>query len=342
MKYFSLLFLIFLSFGCDSKQESKSESLTSERLELSDFVIRAKSLYFYDNLLFVTDPEAGHLFKVFDVEKNTYLGNFGSLGEGPCDVSFPSQILGMNNKSLSVFVKGKLSIIDFDLNQLFSASGPGFCIIRDLKVNVDFQRLLQLDEKRFFGVGYFEKKYALFSSENVRDEKYFFPFHFEEELSKQHSLNNIAISAQGNLNLKPDGKMVAFTTHNFGALDIINVEDSFPILVHRETFTKPLFGSEDGNVIRASFSDENLVGFLHASVTDKHIYGLYSGKPQGDDASGSDVVFVFDWEGKKVKTIHLDKAVSFIVVDKEGSFLIGYSDDGKANFYKYNLQNSLF
>jgi hypothetical protein len=138
MKYFSSLFLFFLFLGCDSKQENKSETLTSERLELSDFVIRAKSLYFYNNLLFVTDPEAGYLFKVFDVEKNTHLGNFGSLGEGPCDVSFPSQILGMNNKTLSVFVKGKLSIIDFDLNQLFSASGPGFCNIRGFKSECRF------------------------------------------------------------------------------------------------------------------------------------------------------------------------------------------------------------
>ncbi|RZS95887.1 BF3164 family lipoprotein [Cecembia calidifontis] len=336
-----LIYLIFL-FGCGSSIQDNTEVnqvfVSSERMNLSDNLTRVKSIYLFDNLLIVSDPSAQNLYKIFDIRQDKFIKELGKKGNGPCELSSPSPIIKVDDINLSFFNKNTFQILDFPVEYLLSPTDFDYpCNYRDFKLDFNFQKIVDLGGGRILGYGLFTSKYVVFD-QNKRE---IFPsdvkYHFEEELIGLHSYENIAMASQGNLHKRPDGKKIIFTSSNFGALDILSMEGSVPKLDFRKEMTKPIFTSQEGNVIRADYNKENVLGFLSTAVSNQYIYGLYSGEKMGDNIDDSQTVIVFDWDGKKVKEIYLDKAVSLIVVSHDDSLLFGYSDDGKANVYKFIL-----
>jgi len=333
------IFLLFIStlffISCNRPNEINLDLQNSERMSISDEINHARSMVIIDSLLWITDPDQSHLFKVFNLydEKGAY--PVGNLGSGPCDISFPSFVQKLNDETISIYVKQRLAFIELTNSELLSDQGA--CLPRSERVNIDFQRILRIGDNHIFGLGIFEKKYALMDLNKSVAPELYFDYHYEKDLKEKNDYRNIAMASQGDLKAKPDGSKIVFTARNFGAFDIIGITDLEPKLILRSEFGKPLFTSESGNVIKPNFSEENNLGFLSTAVTDDFIYMLYSGKEMNQDNYSSDIVWVYNWEGQRIKTILLDKAVSLIVVDSEDKILIGYHDDGQANLYKFKL-----
>jgi len=335
MKNYLIFIATLVLINCNSPKEINFDSRSSERMSISDEINHARSMYIIDSLLWITDPDQRHLFKVFNLydEKGVY--QVGNLGTGPCDISFPSFVQKINDETISIFVKQRLSFIELNYPELFEDNGD--CLSRNERVNIDFQRIIRIGDNHIFGFGIFEKKYALMDMNMSVAPELYFDYHFEKDLKEQNDYRNIAMASQGDLIAKPDGSKIVFTAKNFGAFDIIGITDLEPKLIFRSEFNKPLFTSESGNVIKPNFSEENNLGFLSTTVTDDFIYMLYSGKEMYKEDYLSDLVLVYNWEGEKINTIFLDQSVSIIAVDPDNRFIIGYKDDGQANIFKFRL-----
>lgn len=329
--FISTLFLI----NCSSSNEINVDLQSAERMAISEEINHARSMFIMDSLLWITDPDQSHLFKVFNLHDQKGVYPVGKLGAGPCDISFPSFVQKLDDKTISIFVKQRLTFIELNYPELLGDDGD--CISGIERVNIDFQRILRIGDNHIFGFGIFEKKYALMDMNKSEVPELYFDYHYGNDLKEQHDYRNIAMASQGDLIAKPDGSKIVFAAKYFGAFDIIGITDLEPKIIFRSEFDKPIFTSESGNVIKPNFSKENNLGFLSTAVTDDFIYMLYSGKEMNQENYSSDIVLIYNWEGKKIKTILLEKSVSLIAVDSEDKFLIGYHDDGQANLYKFKL-----
>lgn len=82
------------------------------------------------------------------------------------------------------------------------------------------------------------------------------------------------------------------------------------------------------------YTDKTRLAFLDASVTDKYIYLLYSGKKNKEHQSFYGAfVYVFDWNGNPVKKLVLDKNVLSIGVSQDDKVL--YSFDETSQYVLY-------
>jgi hypothetical protein len=108
-----LLLMPIIIGGCSGEKRSqfndsqKFEKREIELLPFSDEVTRAFDLLILENHLIVTDPDQEFHFKVFDIESQKLIGKFGKIGEGPCEIQFPSSVqrimgekqkIGINNR----------------------------------------------------------------------------------------------------------------------------------------------------------------------------------------------------------------------------------------------------
>lgn len=74
-------------------------------------------------------------------------------------------------------------------------------------------------------------------------------------------------------------------------------------------------------------TEKTRFAFLNASVTDKYIYLLYSGKNNKADKSFyGEYIYVFDWNGNPVKKLTLDKSVLCIAVSKDDKVLYTFDE----------------
>ena len=70
--------------------------------------------------------------------------------------------------------------------------------------------------------------------------------------------------------------------------------------------------------------------FIRGTASNKYIYLLYSGKPiKENDFIKSKYIFIFDWDGKAIKILELDKEVYSICVDEEDHEIYAYTTNDK-------------
>ena len=84
---------------------------------------------------------------------------------------------------------------------------------------------------------------------------------------------------------------------------------------------KPL--ESDGDIIEAN--ENSRLAFTSVVATDKFIYALYSGDNQSNPNSiYAKALYIYDWNGKPVKNIKLDRYVSGFTVSRDDKTLYAY------------------
>ncbi len=74
--------------------------------------------------------------------------------------------------------------------------------------------------------------------------------------------------------------------------------------------------------------------FLNASVTEKYIYLLYSGKnKKADKYFYGEYIYVFDWNGNPIKKLTLDKSVLCIAVSQDDKVLYTFDEASRTAVY---------
>jgi hypothetical protein len=76
------------------------------------------------------------------------------------------------------------------------------------------------------------------------------------------------------------------------------------------------------------------------TLDNDYIYALYTGIDLAEDGvahfiTPTDKIHVFDWEGKFITKIQLDKKIGYIVLDPVGKFI--YTADDSDLIHKYDV-----
>lgn len=124
----------------------------------------------------------------------------------------------------------------------------------------------------------------------------------------------------------------------FGNVLEIYSYDSIPQLLCQKIGILPII---DHKSEHPGLSAKTRLGVLSATATDKYILGLYSThfieefSLSNDKMHWVDKILVYDWDGKPVKMLLLDRPVKTICFNKEKNrvYCIGATDEGNNIFY---------
>jgi hypothetical protein len=145
----SLVFISFLllALGCSKKNNSKEffgftefQMVKGDRLPVSDNIEKAYELLVVGELLIVSNPNFQYHFTIIDLNEEKKVGEFGKMGDGPCELSFSAglQLPGNGTKNIvGVNNRNKFSYQEYDLSDVLSGNNRlDNCICRSL-ISVD-------------------------------------------------------------------------------------------------------------------------------------------------------------------------------------------------------------
>ena len=342
-----IVFWMLLSGCTGSERESvdglygfsQKTALSSERLTSSTQINKASSLHLFGNYLFVYDWGQDYQYKVIDVSGDRLIGKFAKNGEGPCEVGMPTSLNWLNKDKnlIGLNDRRRFKMQHFDLNNL-SKPGDDNCQELPIKLDMNFQKVVQMDSTAFVGYGLFQGRYALqlMGKDGVVESTVGFP---QSEDNQGIDYQVLAMAYQGDLLKHPtERKMVSTSTDSF-SIDILELTSEEEVkLIKRIQHWAPEFNRTSGEMISADMVPGNRFGSIGAAVSNDFIYILFSGKSNLDEtAFQSDQVFVYDWEGNPIEVLTLDHTVSSIAVDEADRMLIGFLDERDPVLLKYEL-----
>lgn len=89
------------------------------------------------------------------------------------------------------------------------------------------------------------------------------------------------------------------------------------------------------------FTPESQYGYISACITDKYIYGLYSGEKIYKQSFKGHQIHVYTYEGDLKYNIMLDIPLSGIAIDSEDKKIFGIKAEGEKELCFYSLPNNL-
>lgn len=142
--------------------------------------------------------------------------------------------------------------------------------------------------------------------------------------------------ASNYMTLHPSGNRIACANIQYGCLDICTIEESKVQRINESHLTLPNIKITKKSNKREwhpiAYSTDNIFGFCDITSSEKYIYALYSGrtyKSYKNNVDKGKIIFVFDWNGQHIETIHLDEECISISYDSNSENLYTLIETGE-------------
>ncbi|MCR9015024.1 TolB-like 6-bladed beta-propeller domain-containing protein [Aquiflexum gelatinilyticum] len=339
-----LLVILLIIGGCSGEKRNqfnesqKSEKREIELLPISDEITRAFDLLILENNLIISDPDQEFHFKIFDLESQNLIGKFGKIGDGPCEVQFPSSIQRLSGEKNKVGINNRnsFSYLEFRFGKT-RGSLQDSCFLLNGKFDFNYQKFVKISQDRIVGTGLFQSRFAI---SRIKDNKILGlkgKYPFEKELVG-FQYETLAMAFQGDLLVHPSNSWVVSTSRKSFNFDILKFDENGELnQITEKHYWPPSFEGETGDFVQARMKEDNKSGCLSTTVSENFIYILFSGKTAEEKGNESNKIHVYDWDGILQKTIDVNSPLNLISVSENDEFLIGYLDDGKSNIFKIDL-----
>lgn len=314
-------------------------NLSSERLNSSDSLFSAGEMLLYNDILLVLDEELDYLFKVIDVEEDSFIKRFGKIGQGPCELDPFISVFksGPNGEMLGTFELQTREFQEYPIDQILDSKSEMTCLAFDKRFDSKIRYCVKIDDNLFLGAGTENQPYSLLKGNDVIKTFGEFPFASQFEGVEPMVLD---LAFQNKFYHHPTEALVLSSSRFSFNMDILDYRDGGNMKIKKSMHFWPTeFESSSGsNVVGATIKEGNMFGNVSTTVSNNFIYVLYSDVPWKYKLPlKSKRVLVYDWNGEPIKILHLDQEVNRIAVPENDQFLIGYMDDGKANLFRYEL-----
>jgi hypothetical protein len=352
LTFFSLFTIIFFT-GCSTTAKSKHElqtfddfpvtiNLSCEEIQTEANLWTVGGLILLDSILVSVDIMADTFFNVFMLPHFEWKGGFIRRGQGPeeeIDVShFISRVSGneflYDNRYAVRIAKyntntNKLEIVE--RVKYPDNMGYTWCIMKfgDLIIGNRSQNIIyeKFSDQEFIGFNVKNNEKFDFGGEYPVMEKFVDP--------------SIRVGFFDKLNVrKPDGSGFASVYDLFPILRIYSNEGKIEKEIRWNNGQKFPYA-----LIEEMPSRESINEIMHTyrmiKSSNDYIYALYLGKKEHELSRGlidfSNEIHVWNWEGKPIKRILLDKIIRTFDVDLHDNYLICSSLESLNALYKYNL-----
>lgn len=314
-----LLISTLLAFSCiPSTKEETAIPLSHETIELPQTIIgNAYSLQKVGHFLIVLDYSTDSFFHLISLKDQTDKGLYGSKGQGPNDFIHPGKLHQYSDKQLCCFdsSKGEIKLLTIHTdNEKIECS-----VLCKVKQNQAFE-IIPIDENTLLSNGAFEK--SMFQLTTLQNEILSSSEEYPFKDDKEHKLPNQlrAMAYQGILAMNRQNK-IAYAISNAHQIHFYDAKDS-RLVKTGETIKNYAQYIPDGNTSGYSvINDGNSPKcFTDLAVTNNHVYALYSGRTFKEHQLSyreSEYLFVYDWNGEKIKSYHLDIPISCFCIDEK-------------------------
>lgn len=347
MKYFLYICCFLLLLSCDNSIKPnlvdnfpESVHLKNQKIKTPPILYQVVGMEILDDALVVLDFNSDYFFKFFDLNNFNFLGKKVAKGRGPDEevTVFPYfkkmsdnqimyksltaiKIMKYVSKDSTLELKKKISLPSklLNLTHVFELNNKYYGWEMPQKGSKEFIGFDPETLKSFeFGPEYPIVDYGIPSDEKTS--------HFDRIIA-----------------VKPDMSKFATLYNKF---PIIRISSNQGELLHESKFMNGQVSPEMilHNPSKKDY-DNIIQNYKKVKTTNKYIYGLYCGKSNEDMNVTNEVtglfdyakeIHVWDWEGKPVKRIYLDKECFSFCVSPDDSFIITSSigDLDELNLYQ--------
>lgn len=330
--------------GCNSQNSEQSvfpESVevAGHPLQIGSKLGRPYAIHVADDYLIVRDDGVDTKLTVLKLGDFESAYHFGKHGEGPDELINPGPIF-TNGNSFCVYDGGKRKLLKYRLD---SIGEKELLPCSEFQTNLNgIISLEQLSDSAFVATGVFpDSRFCLINTsgnaaawlgkypiENQAE----VPFHvtgmaFQSAMTKQQGSNRVAVATRYGGILQ----VFDFDWQNKSIKEIGGIT-----LFSPELSTKDMNGTPNFRP-----NQTTKWGYLSVASTEKYIYALYSGRYQreGESFHSGNEVHVFDWDGKPLCLIHLDRNAQYLAATPQGFFALCDNADEGYDVVEYNFPN---
>ncbi|MDX9713714.1 MAG: BF3164 family lipoprotein [Ignavibacteriaceae bacterium] len=341
---FLLTFLIILFYACDSKKDEQILGKSDHQILIdSDSLGFIRDLIVSNNYLVLLDSKPlndDKQLRIYDLRNSKFLYTLGREGAGPGEfrqgMSLNKIDDGKKGFSLMDLSSKKVLIYEYDnlgrLNYLESVQ---------LKEGRPYMPLV-VDDSTIYSLGL-----ELFTG---RIAKYDYSGNLLETLGDippgKENDTPVPVHLQackGILRVTPNLNNFIISYQFADLIDIYNKNGVLLKRINDKIGRAPKYKTLIRSGYPTFFLDEEeaILGYLDIRVTDSLIIALFSGELVATAQYETNIIQVFNLEGKLLKTVTLDIKISQIEIDENNNRLIAVSYYPTPIVYAFNLEKIL-
>jgi hypothetical protein len=339
-KTVSALIICTYSYACTDSHKVASDNEWNEKIvSLQGQVISpidinvSREIKIIDSLMIIEDANEEpiyHIFKITDENKIEYVSKFGNRGNGPnefiynLNIQIGEGIITIPDKSLS-----RNYVIDS--HSLLKDTIP--IITESLRDISNYNNFIKLKDGLYVGNGRFiDGMFAFYLNDSIINTKIPYP---NDGIPADNLQKGMVY--QGLLVKHPKKNRLVYAGYYGHILEIYEVtSDTAMHKIFSDIYEYPLYeGKNSPNYLTANFKDKNRIGFFSISVSQEYIYALYCGRRNNEkNTEDANIVYVYNWDGGKIKKYILDKNIVGISVDKHDKRIYSLYNDPEDDILK--------
>jgi len=346
MKIAYYLFCSFFLLSCTTsvQKDQKYEKIHfSQKIQLYQDLLRPDMFCVIDSVIVIYDNNKGsnHLFYAFNLTTGELYSEFGLIGSGPEDYNFPVQMFFNETTN-------EIRIIDRNYSKMYCyrlsdiIKGGGIKTASQMKIPKEASRAVFQNDSTGYCLGSFSKG-MIGKIKNGIIENYFLDFpDIKDEILNPNQKFGLF---QGDIIMNRDKTKLVYSSARCDLIKIISIENNAVKEVMTQNTYVPKYRKRDGNYF--SILPESSNGYISVTESEDYIFALFSGRSEneyGDSHYFGNILHIFDWDGKMIKKIMLDKDAWQIHIDRKSDklYTIHYTTeeagDLKAHYYVYNVK----
>ena len=343
-------FLMFLTSACTINENAKVVKydgfpnevfLKSTEIKTPPVLFNVGGMISLDSVLITFNLKGNTFFKIFRLPKLQYIGDFVGKGRGPNEEIY-----------IDPFIQ-RLSANSFFYRSITSIKIVNFNLIKN---NIEFTRVIKLPSYALNLQHLFFIQDTLICGWDLlnKQDKEFLAYDFNTKkiipFGPKYSsvIKDVPIKSKASIfskiiTVKPDKTAFAAAYDKFKMLRIF---DRNGTLLKEVRFNNTTNLSK--NLILNNFKnidfDNIIMHYQKIHSTNRYIYALYSGKPMSYVPSENrgiidicNEIHVWNWEGKPIAKLTLDKNVFSFAVLNDDNYLICSNTNNLDKLFKYEL-----
>jgi hypothetical protein len=311
--------------------KEKTQAIQGQIIEPELNILLSREIQMIDSLIIINAANTEPLYHIYRLTKNNQLeqlSTFGTMGEGPNEFIF-NTAMNIGENKISIFDKSLLRNYIIDLYSL-SNNTKIQMKTEYLNNSSSFNKLIAIEDNIYFGNGTFERgMFAFYHHDSLIYTDVPYP---EDGIDASNEQKGMVY--QGCLVKQLRGNRFVYGGYYGHILEIFSIDGFSLKRIFSDIYEFPQYGmKQSGTFLEANYKNNNRTGFFSISTTQEYIYALYSGKKRGDDRIDyANIVYIYDWDGNRIKKCIMDKDVSGICVDKNNKKIYGlYTDPNDDN-----------
>lgn len=319
---------VFLLYTCNDSEKNSPNALFTDSVMLAECIFhidnnmlaQIEGLQCNDSNLIILDYHSGDSFTLFDNDSGAFVGRFGKIGQGPDEI--PLGTFGYIEKSNFYISSDETGFIaKYNIDSL--SANIDYNPVRLIKYTIpeaQFSRIMSVNDSVFLGAGTYNSRfqYLLFDeNSNILD------FGIEIFNTNEIGMNKYHkyLSNQGIFRKRPGKSQFVYSINYSSNIDFFEINNNKIFLIKSLRLKDPLYTAiQDNNLNRVIPDNDNAIGYLDISTTDKYVYALYTDKKIKENNKyndyNSNTILIFDWDGQPIKRYLLPDNVYYMAVNE--------------------------